>query len=339
MNAATPASYVSDPLWFPYRYDEVNNGFRFRRLSRADHAGATFLTDEYLGSGAEVAVRSADVAAAISAAPTAAPLHFIFHSAFCCSTLLARAFDLPGTAMGLKEPMLFNDIAGWQMRGATGPAMAAALGAGLNLLARPFEPGEAVIVKPSNLANALIAGTLQLQPQSRALLLYAPLPVYLGSIVRKGLDGRLWVRNLLVKQLQQGLHNLGFGVDDYLGQTDLQVAAMGWLAQQALFARLIARYPGRLLGLDSEVLMARPEAALDALGRHFGVTLDVAAIAAGPAFNRHSKSGAAFDASARAAETAAEAVHADEIHKTLVWAEAVARSQGVPMDLPAQLIG
>jgi hypothetical protein len=252
--------------------------------------------------------------------------------------LLARALELPGTAMALKEPMLFNDMAGWQLRGASGPQLAAGLTTGLALLARPFAAGEAVIVKPSNIANALIAGVLQLRPQSQALLLHAPLPVYLGSIVRKGLEGRLWVRDLLLKQLRQGLHDFGFTAEDYMGQTDLQVAAMGWLAQKALFARLLARHPGRLRSIDSEALMARPEPALMALGQHFGLVLDVPAIVAGPAFTRHSKWGSAFDASARAAEQAAEAAHADEIDKVRIWAETVAAAQGVPLHLPGALL-
>jgi len=32
---------------------------------------------------------------------------------------------------------------------------------------------------------------LQLRPQARALLLYAPLPVFLGSVARKVMDGQI----------------------------------------------------------------------------------------------------------------------------------------------------
>jgi hypothetical protein len=332
----TPVQLAADPGWFPWRYDEAADAFRFRRLTRADHARATFLTDDYLGAGELVAAPRVALAAAL---PPPAPLHFIFHSAFCLSTVLARAFDLPGQAMAWKEPMLFNDLAGWQLRGAGGPALAAAMETGLALLARPLAPGETVVAKPSNIANALIAGMLQLRPQARALLLHAPLPVYLGSIARKGLDGRLWVRDLISKQRGQRLGDFGMTGDDLLQQTDLQVAALGWLAQQQLFARLAARHPQRVRSIDSETLARQPAAAMDALGRLFGVALDGAAIAAGPAFTRHSKDGAAFDAAARTAARAAEAAHADEIAKVVVWAGKVAEAHGVPMQLPAPLLG
>ncbi|MEI6487133.1 MAG: hypothetical protein WCO11_12835 [Sphingomonadales bacterium] len=327
------AQLAADPLWFPWRFDEAADAFRFRRLSREDHARATFLTEDYLGAApVESAPRTAVVAG------EQAPIHFIFHSAFCLSSLLARAFDLPGTAIGLKEPMLFNDLAGWQLRGASGPQLGAAMAAGLSLLARPFGPGEAVIVKPSNIANALIAGTMQLRPQARALLLHAPLRVYLGSITRKGLDGRLWVRDLLIKQLRQGLHDFGYGADDYLGQSDLQVAAMGWLAQHRLFGRLAQRLGDRVRTLDSDSITARPHEVMAALAAHFGVDIDVPAVVAGPAFTRHSKHGTAFDAGARAAEQAAEAAHADEIGKVAIWAEKVAETNGIPLALPQRLI-
>ena len=287
------AAIVRDPLWFAHRYDPGHDAFQFRPLSRDAHRAATFLTDEYLGTGAVTAVRRADV---LAEKPVTAPLHFIFHSAFCCSTVLARAFDLPGTAMGLKEPVLLNDLIGWQHRGGTAAAIAPVLDAGLTLLARPFGAGEAVVVKPSNVTNGLAPGMMTMRPKARALLLYAPLRVYLGSIARKEMTGRLWARDLLVKQLREGLHPFGFKPEDYLGQTDLQVAAMGWLAQHALFARMTAQFPGRVATLDSEVLMAEPVAAMTRLGVLFGLQLDAAAIATGPAFTRHSKFGSEFGA-------------------------------------------
>jgi hypothetical protein len=331
----TPAQLARDPHWFAWRFDEAADGFQFRHLARSDHARATFLTDEYMGSGAVVPCSRAAIMAARG---PEAPVHFIFHSAFCLSTLLARAFDLPGTAMGLKEPMLFNDLAGWQLRGARGPQLAAAMEASLAMLARPFSAGEAVVIKPSNIANALIAGTLQLRPQARALLLHAPLHVYLGSIVRKGLDGRLWVRDLLKKQLVQGLHDFGFTADDYLGQSDLQIAAMGWLAQHQLFARIAARLPDRVRTLDSDLITARPHDVVAALATHFNVALDPATVVSGPAFTRHSKHGTSFDAAARAVEQAAEAAHSDEIAKVAVWARAVADSRGLDLSLPQPLL-
>lgn len=328
-----PINPALDPLWFPWRFDEIADGFQVRHLTRDDHAGATFLTDEYLGIGPVQLVARNTLPSLAQA-----PLHFIFHSAFCLSTVLARAFNLPGLSMGLKEPMVLNDMAGLQLRGVGGASLASTLGSSLALLARPFSPGESVVIKPSNIANVLIAGMMQLRPQSRAVLVHAPLRVYLGSICRKGLDGRLWVRDLLIKQHSQGLHDFGFGLHDYFAQSDLQVAAMGWLAQHRLFGRLASRLTDRIRTLNSDLITAEPAAVITALGQLFDIDLDAAAVVTGPAFTRHSKHGVAFDAAARERERTAEAIYSDEIDKVVIWTERVAESQDIPLILPNPLI-
>jgi hypothetical protein len=195
------STIASNPVWLPHRYDPQHDAIHFRHTPRAAHGAATFLTDEYLGEAKPTIIART---AALAQAGTSAPLRFILHSAFCCSTLLARAFDAPGLAMGLKEPVILNDLIGWQLRGGDRRQIANVLDGSLTLLARPFAPGEAVVIKPSNVCNAMAPLILQMRPDARALLLYAPMPVFLGSVARKGMDGRIWVRELLLKQLKQG---------------------------------------------------------------------------------------------------------------------------------------
>ena len=100
------STIASNPVWLPHRYDPQHDAIHFRHTPRAAHGGATFLTDEYLGEAKPTIIART---AALAQAGTPAPLRFILHSAFCCSTLLARAFDAPGLAMGLKEPVILND--------------------------------------------------------------------------------------------------------------------------------------------------------------------------------------------------------------------------------------
>lgn len=335
------ARVVKDASWLAHRYDPLGDAVHFVCVPREQHRAATFLMDEFLPGAAEPTVIPR--AAALAAAPAAAPIHFIFHSAYCCSTLLARALDIPGVAMGLKEPVILNDISGWRRRGAEPAAVARALDAAVTLLARPFSPGEAVVVKPSNLINSLAPAMLGMRPQARALLLYAPMRRYLGSIARKGMWGRLWVRELFVKLARTGMLDYGFSPEEMLGQTDLQIAAIGWLGQHRLFAGLVDRYGAeRVRTLDSETLLARREEAIAQLAELFDLGLDrpaVAAVAAGETFARHSKDGAAYGREERQAEhVQAAAVYAEEIDKVASWAEAVAASAGQSVDLPAPLL-
>lgn len=336
------AILARDGEWFAHRYDPQQDAVHFVRMTREVQRKATFLTDEYLPAGLDIAVAARQPVIDRMGA-TKAP-HFIFHSAFCCSTLLARAFDIPGVAMGLKEPPIFNDIVGWRHRGGGPPArIAQVIDNSVALLARPLGPGETAIIKPSNLANGLARGILAMHSESKALLLYAPLETYLRSIAKKGMTGRLWVRDLLVKLLKEGLVDLGFSTEDYLGQTDLQVAAVGWLAQQALFARLVAEFgEARVRTLDSETLLARPIETVGTLAPHYGLELtssQIEAIATGPAFAKHSKSNVDFGAQDRIREYGdAAARHGDEIARVTIWAEAVARSADIPMSLAATFL-
>ena len=335
-------STARDPQWLAHRYDPSHDAVHFINLPRDEHRAATFLIDEHLPPGREpVVLRRQD---AVAARPATAPIHFLFHSGYCCSTLLARAVDRPGWAMGLKEPVILNDLIGWRRRGGKGPDMASVLDDALTLMARPFGPGEAVVVKPSTAANALAPAILTLRPDARAILMYAPLRAYLASIAKKGIDGRLWVRTLLTGMMEDNLLRFGFTARDHVMHTDLQVAAIGWLAQQQLYASLIAMHGAeRVRTLDSTHLMADPATAMRALSALFGQPLtdnDIAAVVSGPAFTRHSKSGGSFGAADRAAEhEAATQAHAAEIDAVANWTSALAKSAGIALDAPAPLLG
>lgn len=332
-----------DPHWFAHRYDETRDEVHFLPLTRDEHRAATFITKDYLPADRAPAVIDRRTALA-AAADCTAPIHFIFHSAFCCSTLVARAFDREGIAMGLKEPTILNDIVGWRRRGGAARDVAERLDGILSLLSRPFSAGEAVIIKPSNVLNGLARLILAMRPGANALLLHAPLETFLTSVAKKDIDGRLWVRELFIGLRKDGLvQNLGFNDEQFFGQTDLQIAAAGWLAQQALFASLVEELgPTRVRTLDSETLLARPDDTIVELARHCGLRLspaDIEEIGRGPAFTRHAKTNQDFTAQDRAEEYRdATAAHGDEIAKVGQWAQAVADFAGIPMKLGAPLL-
>ncbi len=336
-----PSFTLADAQWLAHRHVEGQDRIRFLHVPRANHRAMPFLTDEYLGTGR--AVQDLGVADCLQGV-AARRMGFLFHSAFCGSTMLLSALDRPGVAMGLSEPVLLNDVVGFRRRGAPPAAVARLADAATRLLARPFAPGELVVVKPSNVLNPLAELLLALRADSNAVLLYAPLEMFLISVVRKGLWCRLWVRELLEGLLTDQAVDLGFTLQDHFRQSDLQVAAVGWLAQHALFHKLAAKLgPVRVRTLDSETLTARPAEVLAAASQFYGLpasAADLAGMAASGAFARHSKSGAAFDAARRQAEYAeARAAHGDEIGKVLAWAGEVARNAGLPLDLPHPLIG
>ena len=339
--APSVTAIVADAEWLAHRYDPEHDAFHFRRVARAARAEVPFLTDLHLGEeNAPVVLRRSDCRAAATAQGVVpAPLHFLFHSAYCASTMLAQALDQSGISTSLSEPVLLNDMVGWRRRGAAARDHARAMDDALTMLARGFTAEEAIVVKPSNIVNPLARGALTLRPEARAILLYAPLRAFLLSVARKGLWCRLWCRELLENYLADGFVQLGFEARDYFRQSDLQVAAVGWLAQQQAFAALIDWAPNRIASLDSEILTRDPVAAVSAAMDHLNLAGDRGAIADHPALGRNSKSGTPFAKGERQRDLAeAEAAYGEEIAQVVGWAEAVADQAGIPLTLPAPLL-
>lgn len=328
---------LTDASWFAHRFVESEDKFRFRRLTRARIDVATFLTDDVLGQ--DPGTVDVPVATILDELP-ARPLAIVFHSAFCGSTLLTKALSRPGLAIGLSEPMMLNDFAGWRIRGSGGAAVARAADAGLRLLARPFGTGETVVAKASNIANPLAELLLALNPHAKSIFLYVPLETFLISVARKGIACRAWVRTLAECYLPLGMFApLALTAADLFRQTDLQLAASCWLAQQAWFAQLLAKNgPSRLRSMNADRMLADPAMALTQVAQHFDLAMthdEAKILAAGQAFQRHSKDGSAFSTNARQAQYAStRETYCEEIETVMDWANEFARRLAVPADLP-----
>src|SRR5579875_2971017 len=189
------ARIIADPQWFAHRFDFRNDRYEFVLMPRETHRETAFLDVRSVPGDLE---RMLVPRQAARTAGPGAPLHFIFHSGLCCSTLMARALDWKGAVMGFKEPAILGDVVRYNLSGASAEDTRRALDDAMCLLARPFQPGEALVVKTDSLSIRFAEAMLESRDDSQALCLYAPLPIFLNSLVQKGLWGRLWGRKLLI---------------------------------------------------------------------------------------------------------------------------------------------
>lgn len=331
-----PASVVADPQWLPSRWERQKGTLQFVHLTRADHDSITFLADEYLAplQPTEATLNLSELGRV--ELPSAPPAQYILHSAFCCSTLLARALDLPGTATVLKEPQVLNTVTEAARAKALSREM---LDLVIGLLARPFEAGERAVIKPSNVVNLLATGLLERDAGSNAVFLYAPLPRFLRSVADKGLWGRIFARQLFMKLRSDTGLSFGYSVEQLLELTDLQVTALAWLMHHAQAAALIARLPGRVRAVDSETFLARRAETLLATAAHLGLALsDTRAqeIAAGPVFKTHSKQlGQSFDADEPLQPKARVPIIDEEIEMVATWTAELAKHAGISLEFPS----
>lgn len=336
------ANYVQDPAWIPHFYDPQHDTLVLAQLPREKQRQLTFLDSRFVDRRAE------SEPAPISQLPTdlitgeTGPLHFIFHTGFCCSTLLARALDIPGVSMGLKEPAVLACFAEYWSNSRRTAGALEALTVTLDLLSRPLAPGEAQIVKPSTVANHIIPQLLHARPDAKAIVLFSSLDTFLRAIARRGLEGRIFARELFHQFAPVIPLDAGASADDIVLHADLQIAAQAWLMQATFMDAIAKRFGSRVRVLNADTFLNKPAATLTSVGAFFnlGITPEMArGITASAIFTEHAKElGRPFDAQARRAqyEEAGEA-HRLEIAMAKSWAAGVAQKCGATLVLDETL--
>jgi hypothetical protein len=290
MNDVSLPEVVRNPEWLPHAYDP-DGTLTFVDVPRDARSELMFLFDEhYAGRFRKAGFPAAAVAAELDPA-VRAPLHFIFHTSFCGSSLLARALEKPGIATSMREPAIFSNLD----KGAVDrndQANANRLELVLRLLERPFSPGEAVVVKQTSFANRLLDQTLRARGESRAVLLYSDLETYLVALLKRGLKGRIWGRRLFTTLARWSPFKLDLAADEMLELTDMQVAALAWLLQIYHFDGVAKAFGPRAMLLDSNDMFAAPAKSLYQVMTFLDLDVTEQAavdIAAGPIFAKHSK--------------------------------------------------
>jgi len=326
---------VADPDWIPHTFDAGGTNLTFVHVPRAARADLMFLSDEHFaGNFAKAVFPAAAVEAEIGDTP-GAPMHFIFHTSFCCSTLLANALDVPGATSVLKEPDVLINLANRLIR-SDDQANRQRLELVLRLLGRPFAPGDTIIVKPTNFANRLLENVLAQRPGSKAVLLHSDVETFLRSLLKRGMFGRIFGRKLFSQLRSWSPLDFGYGADELLQLTDVQTTALAWLMQIHHFDAMARAFKDRVVVLDSPALLADPAAAIDKVQTLFELGLgqsQIQAIATGPVFSKHSKfSDRDYSTHAREKEhKAATETHAEELEMVVKWIEAVASQIGAPL--------
>lgn len=240
-----------------------------------------------------------------------ARLSFVFHTAFCCSTLLARSLAACEGLFALKEPQLLRCLS--DMKHHEGPPVndwAPLLKTHLRLLARPYSGGSHVLVKASNVANNLMPDVLRHLSRSRVVLLHGPLEDFLVSCLKKPDHTRAKIPALLERVAAYGGFLARFPQFSNSRQLEfLQQCALLWLVQHHDALEHARGADGRVLPLDFRRVLDQPR---DTLGEvcsflgHDPGSRDLEAMTSTGVMGRHAKDpNLRFDASTRRDENEA----------------------------------
>ncbi|WP_439636725.1 hypothetical protein [Oceanicaulis sp.] len=276
-----------DPAWRLDRFDPTGAEAIFVRAERSRLSEAPFLDQRWRRTEDELA--SVTVQNLVTHAPQSAPPAFIWHSAFCCSTLLAGVLDHDGLALGVREPDMLMTLANLKRQGQT---VTGILPAALNWIGRGYAPGERAVIKPTNLANNLMGDVMAASPSSKAILLTSSLRAFILSIVKKGEAGRAFARFMYTVFAMDG-RALPISEVDRMRLTDLQVAALVWHMQIAEMNALSrGAGAGRVAWLDGDAFIADPEPVLKQVSDFLELGLSddqVSQAANGPKMRRNAK--------------------------------------------------
>lgn len=329
-----------DPEWLPDSLDAGRGVIRFAMIGADALRREAFL--DARKDPSVVARAEAKIDDLTAVAPDAAPAGYIFHSAFCGSTLLARALDMPGRSLALKEPNILLDLANARR---AHPAYQSDdlfrrhAEIVLRLVERRRAPAERIVVKPTNLA-------LPLAPIVRArgspvVFLYGSLREFLLSILKKGEEGRAFARKMFNIFALDRTPLGAIEPRQSISLTDLQVAALVWRHQLEEFAALLASAP-RAASLDYANFVGAPAGFLRAAADALSLDLPPALlddVASGPVFQSDAKfSGKPFTAeSRRMANDDLESRHAAELTMIANWAEKLRLARDLRLPLAKAL--
>ena len=314
---------LADPRWFPADYDAASARFRFVQVELAELGDAPFLDRRLPIDWAQ----GIDVPVAELPERTDVPASFLFHTAFCGSTLLARALHAPPRAVALKEPLALHALAMARLKARTPQehdGVTSALPRYLALVSRPWVDGGRVLVKPANQANGLLEPVLSALPQARAVLLYSGLRSFMVSCFKKLPDSEQrirWMAQALLRDTQLS-RRLGIGPGGAFNL--VESCALAWYAQMERYAQALeADADDRLRTLDFDEVLAAPVDRVRDGARWLQLADDGLDERVPQVFSRHSKGHSpAYDRDARERENARVLdAFGETIDRAVAWAE------------------
>lgn len=337
MSNAT-ADPLANPDFFPIKFDLPGNAVIFVQMSRESLHASPFLDHRAVRAGP---TRLAAALPRLVQRRPGRPLHFILHSAFCGSTLLARYLQEAPHCLVLKEPMVLGQLSLLDERAFQQTSWSNCFAATFALLARAYPGDTAVVVKAPDACNWMGQQLLDHDERTKLVFLYSSLKVFLLQVL-KAEHRREWLRGH-IKALCRPLNGIPFlaGLEPS-ELSDCQRAAAIWLLNAFLCGQLIARRDShRVMAVSGEQLISDPKQTVMAVADFLELISDETnreALRHLQPLRAHAKDGKLpYDANARGAELKdAEARLSGEIAMAMDWAANTAAVWLAQSPLPVQ---
>ncbi len=242
---------LTDPRWFAVDLHVPDRRFGVLRVDDDLVDRTTFLDTRMAVPFAEAL---AVPVAAVPIAPPHARVAWLFHTSFCASTLLARALHVPPHTVCLKEPLVLRRLAdarksSWPLEGLIETTV--------HLLARPWHPGGAVVIKPTHVALNVAALLMTAAPHSRAVILTSSLDDFMISNLNKLPDTQAKIPELVKRALDASGFSARLSAEAMQPPDLICASGLQWAAQRELMWNILDEVgPSRVRALDATSLLA-----------------------------------------------------------------------------------
>jgi hypothetical protein len=316
----------ASPEWHPFYIDLQRQTLSFARLSREAYLESLFLGTEFArGHGDDLyEVRLDDVFLAAADAPSVIkPIHYVLHTAFCCSTLLARYFELLPECFVMKEPQLLAELGMPNTRCA--PQWPELFALTIRLLSRTYHEHQHPVIKANVPTNILGRELLEQNSKATVIFLINPLrDLLLAALKSRRRRGqiRYW-NHYTAMQLSDRIPELATVDPDDL--SDAEAIAYWWLVNRFICQDLLeSEYRSRVLVVDGTELAKAPTNTLPPIMAHCGLPLDereLKRIVNHSSVHKHAKDLSTFyDAESRRHEMMElESRFAKEADRAILW--------------------
>lgn len=255
-DAGVAAATLCDARWYPADIHVPRREYGFLAIDRSTVDRSVFMDERIDASLADAVPVPVEVIEQATL-PTV-PLAWLLHTSFCCSTLLARMLHVPPYQTVLKEPLVLRRLsdarhANWSLDGLVEPTV--------RLLARPWDQGGKVVLKPTHAALNIAVTLLEASPDSRGVILTSSLDDFLISNLKKPPETQAKIPALAERALSAGAFHARLPAGALAPPDLAAAAALQWAAQREL-ALDIAMAVGsqRLRFLDAATMLADPQA-------------------------------------------------------------------------------
>jgi hypothetical protein len=262
---------ASQPDLFPARIDFGQNHVLWIKMSPRWYGASVFLDANRIKGTCRLESSLDFLRQAGDRAPWR-PTAFIFHTAFCGSTLMSQTLAAAYSCLPLREPdALGNLMYLLRSKTASDADKAAWLERVLRVLSRRFDNGAPVVIKANDYANAMLRDLLHARPDAPVLFMYTPLADFVAGCLKAN-NRKAWIRDRCGIVKTVGRDVLPLPGELRISEADYPLmAAVYWSYNIAAYLQALADNGARLRALEFSDMLAAPETTIAATARYFGL--------------------------------------------------------------------